>query len=238
LTTTEIFIVLKTWLNNILNASTTTIGNCVFTNGSSTITGTNFITNGVVTNDGFVKRTSDNIDFFAKVLSFTETAITLYSNYMGTSGSGVAGEYIASYIPVIRGEQSAPKPKSNYLVIHQPMPVIEYASGNYSKADNTGTVTTTNHYQATINIEEIGFEDNGDKLRLLLNSLRLQTTKDYFKASKVSILRNEGIVPIPSLTENKWELRSNMDLIILFPDEGTYKPGYIEIVEFDGTYNT
>jgi hypothetical protein len=149
---------------------------------------------------------------------------------------------------IIRGEQSSPKPAKNYMVIHQPMSLIEYASGNYSKADNTGTVVTTNHWQATISIEEVGYFDNGDKLRLILNSLRLQDTKDYFKTSKVSILRHEGITPIPQLTENIWapipqlteniwELRSNLDLIILFPDEGTFQPGFIETVEFEGTYN-
>lgn len=236
MTTTEIYIVLKTWISNILN-TTTTIGNCIFTNGSPTITGTNFITNGIISNDGFVKRTSDELDFFSKVESFTETTITLYNDYLGTSGSSVAGEYISSFVPIIRGEQSAPKPKNNYIVIHQPMSVFEYSSGNYSKADNAGIVTYTNHWQATITIAEIGFEDNGDKLRTLNNSLRLQTTKDYFSSSKVSILRNEGITPIPALTENKWELRSNIDYIVLFPDEGTYTPGFIETVEFEGTYN-
>lgn len=138
---------------------------------------------------------------------------------------------------IIRGEQNASKPANEYMVIHQPISVIEYSSGNYSKADSDGNVNYSNHWQGTVTLEEVGYEDNGDRLRLLINSLRLQDTKDYFKASKVSILRNEGILPIPSLIENKWELRSNMDLIILFPDEGTYKPGFIEIVEFNGTYN-
>lgn len=236
MTTTAIFTVLKTWINNILNNDKTTIGNCIFINGSKTITGTNFITDGIVTVNGFVKRTSDNIDFFAKVASFTETTITLYENYMGASGTTVPGEYIASYIPVIRGEQAAPKPKSNYMVIHQPMAVVEYASGNYSKANDSGVVTYTNHYQGTISIEEVGFTDNGDKLRALLNSLRLDYVKEYFRTSKVSILRHENITPVPDLTNDLWELRSNLDFIILFPDEGTYTPGFIETVEFTGTY--
>ena len=145
---------------------------------------------------------------------------------------------ILGSIIIMKGEQNAPKPAANYFVIHQPMSLIEYSSGNYSKADNTGTVSYTNHWQATITLEEIGYPGiNGDKLRILLNSLRLQDTKDYFKASKISILRNEGIIPIPQLSENIWELRSTLDLIVLFPDEGTYQPGFIETVEFEGTYN-
>jgi len=152
-------------------------------------------------------------------------------------------------IPIIRGEQSAPKPKKEYMVIHQPMSVNEYASGNDDKIrkviDDEGTpqevihgyLDYTKHYQATVSLEEIGFADNGDNLRALKNSLRLQTIKDYFRSSKVSILRTETITPIPQVDENIWELRTTMDLIILFPDEGTYEPGYIETVEFTGEYN-
>jgi len=152
-------------------------------------------------------------------------------------------------IPIIRGEQSAPKPKKEYIVIHQPMTVQEYASGNESKArkviDDEGTedevihgyIDFAKHYQATISLEEVGFTDNGDNLRTLKNSLRMQDIKDYFRSSKVSILRTETITPIPQIIENIWELRSTMDLIILFPDEGTYDPGFIETVEFEGVYD-
>jgi len=150
-------------------------------------------------------------------------------------------------IPVIRGEQSAPRPKSEYIVIHQPMSRKEYASGNFWKGDKTVTgvapnqVITTKvdyakHWQATISIEEVGFLDNGDKLQTLLDSLNLQTQKDYFRTSKISILRCEGINPIPSVSENIWELRSNMDLIVLYPTESSYDPSIIETVESTGTY--
>jgi hypothetical protein len=144
---------------------------------------------------------------------------------------------LGSSVHVIRGEQSAPKPAKEYMVIHQPMTVQEYASGNETKADTDGNIDYTKHYQATISLEEVGFTDNGDKLRTLKNSLRMQDIKDYFRNSKVSILRTETITPIPAITENIWELRTTMDLIILFPDEGTYTPGYIETVEFEGVYN-
>lgn len=146
---------------------------------------------------------------------------------------------LTSNVIVVAGEQNMSKPANDYFVLHQPMSLIEYSSGNYSMADNTGKITYTNHWQATITLEEIGYKNlNGDKLRTLLNSLRLQDTKDYFRNSKVSILRHEGIKPIPQLSENIWELRSTLDLIILFPDEGTFQQGFIETVEFEGTYNT
>ena len=143
---------------------------------------------------------------------------------------------LGSHYEVIRGEQASPRPKKEYLVMHQPMAVQEYASGNFGSADDEGNIDYVMHWRGTISIEEVGFEDNGDKLRTLLNSLKQQDIKDYFRESKVTILRNEGINPIPQLTENIWELRSNMDLIILFPDEGTYQPGYIETVEINTTY--
>lgn len=147
-----------------------------------------------------------------------------------------------SYI-IIRGEQSSPRPKKEYIVIHQPFSRREYATGNFFGGDKTivgETITTkvdyAKHWQATISIEEVGFEDNGDKLQELLDSLNLQTIKDYFRNSKISILRCEGINPIPSITENIWELRSNMDLIVLYPKEDSYDPSIIETVEFEGTY--
>ena len=143
---------------------------------------------------------------------------------------------LGSHYEVIRGETSAPRPKKEYLVIHQPMALQEYSSGNFFPADDEGNVEYKKHWQGTISIEEVGFQDNGDKLRTLLDSLRLQTTRDYFRSSKVSILREEGINPIPQLTENIWELRTNLDLIILFPDEGTYQPGYINTVKINTTY--
>ena len=146
-------------------------------------------------------------------------------------------------IPIIRGEQSAPKPAKEYIVIHQPMSLREYATGNESKGRKVidgdiihGYIDYTRHWQATISIEEVGFEDNGDKLRSLINSLNRQDIKSYFRNSKISILRNEGITPIPSLSDNIWELRTDIDLIILFPDEGTYEPGIIESVEITTNY--
>ena len=150
---------------------------------------------------------------------------------------------------IIRGELSTPKPAKKYFVIHQPISPVMYASGNYSKGRKViehegepeeeihGYVDYVNHWQATVSLEEVGFTDNGDKLRELINSLRRRDILSYFRNSKVSILRTENITPIPQLSENIWELRSNVDLIILFPDEGTYEPGIIETVEFEGTYN-
>lgn len=156
---------------------------------------------------------------------------------------------LGSSILVTRGQQSSPKPAKEFFVIHQPMALVEYSTGNesmaYEEIENEGQpdeiihgyVDYVRHWQATITIEEVGYEDNGDKLRQLLNSLRNQDIKSYFRSSDVSILRHEGITPIPQIAENIWELRSSLDLIIIFPDEGTYEPGYIETIEFEGTYN-
>jgi hypothetical protein len=241
MTQTEIFTILKTWISNVLNTPTS-IGNCNFTNGSKIITGTNFITNGIIQNGGFVKVTSHNLDFYSKIESFTNTQITLVNEYLGATSTNVLSDYISSFIPIVRGEQSASYPKKEFIVLHQPISCIQINSSTWNKtrvvitgtAPNQikqGFIDYVNHWQGTVSIEEFGFKDNGDKLRQLIGSLERPDIKNYFVSSKLSILRNEGINPIPQLSGNTWELRSNVDLIILFPDEGTYESGYIESVE-------
>ena len=142
-------------------------------------------------------------------------------------------------ITIIRGEQNAPAPSDHYIILHQPLTVRKVGSGNFDvSTDDEGNQNYEMHYEGTLSVEEYGGIDNGDNLRILLDSLRRTDILNYFRASKVSILRNAGIQPIPQLLENNWELRSNMDLIILFPDEVTYQPGYFDTVEAPvGTFN-
>lgn len=141
-------------------------------------------------------------------------------------------------IQIIFGEQDSPAPSDHYIVIHQPFAIQQLGSGNWEMSTTTGeegTVLYNYHQQGTMQIEEVG--GHGDNLRLVMNSLVRQDIKELFTENNVSILRINSINPNNTNIENTWELRSIVDLIILFPDEGSYDAGYIETVDVNGTYS-
>lgn len=141
-------------------------------------------------------------------------------------------------IDIIYGEQNAPAPETPYIVIHQPFALTRIGNGNFEMSETVGeedTMLYSLNWQGTLSIEEIG--GRGDYIKTVLNTMMKQSTKEYFREEKVSILRVEELRPNNELSENIWELRSIVDLIILFPDEGSYEQQYIEVAEMEGSYS-
>ena len=133
-------------------------------------------------------------------------------------------------IHIIYGEQSAPRPDSNYIVIHKPIPMRKQGHGYRSESDDEGNTTIRNNYEATISIETVGEETF--YLRLLLDSTDMQQVKDYWRINLISFLRNEGILSIPAITENVWELRTTMDIFMLVPELTIENTSYIEEIDY------
>lgn len=235
MTIDELINIMIGWFRLVL-MSETDIGICAFTNGSTTVTGTDFITNGVIQAGGYVKLETDPKVRFAKVASVdSETTLTLEEAYAGAT-STADGVYSPDYIDIIRSTENAPRPsESKYLVIHKPFGQLKQGKGNYSDADDTGKVDICNRYEATIRIEEVfGF---GDNLRTVINTSNRQDVLDYFRENEVSIMRIDTLAPNNDFEENLWEDRTIVDIFALFVDRSDYTPGYIETAEVTGTYN-
>jgi len=140
-------------------------------------------------------------------------------------------------LEVIFGSQNAPAPDGEYILINRPFAFQKIGRGNWQMSEETGEEDQMNytiHYQCTISIEDV--LGGGDVLRLLINSLNRQDIKDYFTESLVSVMKTETITPSNLQMGEFWELRSVLDLIIQFSDCGSYEAGYIETVDFTGTY--
>lgn len=142
---------------------------------------------------------------------------------------------------IIFSNRNAPNPSLPYFVIHDP-PVSnqDLGRGNWGKWEFTnepqdeGEVCYTKQYEASISLEEVG--GSGDVMKLLLNSLNRQDIKDLFSSNKVGFLRNEPINPATDITEDLITRRAIMDIFVSIVDEGSYDPGYIDTVDYDGTY--
>ena len=144
-------------------------------------------------------------------------------------------------IPIIYSNQNAPRPDVPYFLIHRPpVSTIDQGTGNTEgwnftdEEEDEGEVHLVKQYESAIRLEEIG--GDGNTLLYLNDSLMRQDIKSLFRASKLSILRNENINPSTDITENYIEKRAMMDIFVFWQTENDYDPSYIGTVEFEGTY--
>lgn len=133
-------------------------------------------------------------------------------------------------IPIIFGEQNAPRPDSDYIVIHKPIPMNKQGHGDRSYSDDSGITTIRNNYESTISIECVGKETY--YLRLLLESTDTQEVKEFWQTRNVSYLRNAGILSIPNMTENQWELRTTVDIFMLVLSSIEEDTSYINDIDY------
>lgn len=218
---------LLSWADKAIN-DPVTIGSCTFTKGSTTVTGTNFVTNNVVQADGFVK--VDSKTFYYQVASVdSETEITLTKAYTNSTETANAS-YSDIGLNIIHGKENAPKPGVSYMSIHQPINVRKIGRAAQGYSDNSGDTNIISNYEASVTFEVVGLLS--DYLRMLLDSIEKQVIKDYLRNLNLSFMRNENILDTSDMTENKWTLRSSVDIFILYPHETTENTSYIGDVEF------
>lgn len=141
-------------------------------------------------------------------------------------------------IPIIFGEQNAPAPieEGAYIVIHQPMINTKIGYARKSGVNINGDQTIGSDYEVTVQLDEIA--GKGDLLQILIESIERPSIQQLFKNKRVSFMRNENINRIPNMTENIWELRSTVDIILAYGYGIIENVNWIEEVENpEGTYN-
>ncbi len=134
-------------------------------------------------------------------------------------------------IDIIHGSQNAPRPSSSYIVIHQPINTRKIGRSDRSYSDTDGNTNIVSNYEASVTIEAVGLLT--DYLRLILDSIEKQSIRDYLNTKNISFMRSENIIPISDMTENEWELRTSVDIFVLYPHETTENASYIGSVDWN-----
>lgn len=228
----EIMVTMFQFVDLVINAPIA-IPAVTFTSGSANITGTGFTT---FLNPGLHIKSSSSDNWYTVQTVVSNTLAILTALYTDITATQTA--YISTVGKVIiRSNQNISAPNvDNYLIIQKPFAVRKRGlMGNWSKANTSGIVKFTTHYEATITIEEE--KGTGQTLRKLITATNRQDVKDFFYGKKISILADVGIKPLNILMGNEWEDRAILDFFILFTDEDTYIPGYIQTTDVQGTYN-
>lgn len=144
-------------------------------------------------------------------------------------------------ITIIQAYEDAPPPDpslGNYITI-DPTPqrnkIGRFSSGDMQDPvgppTDPGTRTLVNQYEGSIQLREVGGNDN---LRILIDSISRQEIKDLWSASSVAYLRESNIQFIPILQGMKWRKESFVDIMIGIP-EGTLETNqWIADVEYSG----
>ena len=138
-------------------------------------------------------------------------------------------------ILIIFSDQNAPSGVEEYIVIQKPFDSQDpVGSGNVTKTDSTGKVTITQNWEATLNISEE--RSANEYLPLLSNTLNFYQVKEYFRDKDLSIL---NILSNNNITRQEGSQRikgASMDVRVAYTITETDTPGYINTVDFDGTY--
>jgi len=133
-------------------------------------------------------------------------------------------------VPVVYGSEDFPQPKTLYLVIHQPFTSIP--QDNYGAPDTEANGIRKHYafFEHTVSIEEVN--GNGKLLVTLQKSLEWESVGLVLATNNIVVRRFEGIVPIPQLFENKWQLRSVCDFHVANIEIDEDNTSYIEDVEY------
>ncbi len=237
---TDVYNFVYDWLEFVINNSTS-IGTITVTNGSKTVTGTDFITNGIIQVNSYI-RLGEN--YWGQVSTIdSETMLTLKNNYRGATGTGI-GYYSDVGMEIIIGSQNVSSSDKRYIVIHEP-PVSNRRQGNTQNNSIRsvdigggvlkGRVSKSNTYRCSISLEEVQGQDLLSKLE---DTIEDENVVALFKASgDISFEEMLEGAQNTSETGNFFEKRYIQDVVLLYTIESQYDGDYIETVDFTGTYN-
>ena len=141
-------------------------------------------------------------------------------------------------IPIIQSHQNVPAPSEEDRYI-----VIDYAPnrdriGRASSADTNESTNTRKHvndYEYTTEIWEVN--GNGDLLAVILDSIERQEIRNMWDDANFALRRQGDITFIPSdNNEEYWKKECMVELIIGTATETIENAGWIEDIEYEGTF--
>lgn len=243
MTEKQVYDFLYDWIDYVVNPKTT-IGTCVFTPGLNVVTGTNFITGGIIQVGSYVKLGTDDSSFFAKIDSIdSETQITLSEVYDSEAIGGTGeGQLTDEYIPIVIGSENVPAVSSTYIVIDEP-PISNRKVGNtqvksnYVDGGDNPKTNYSNTYEMSVSIIEVN--NSGIYIPALEETIEEPEIMDLWQAQNDISFQNMGAgANINAILGDIIEKRYSQDVFLLYTKDKTIDSEIIEEVQIsERNYN-
>jgi hypothetical protein len=140
-------------------------------------------------------------------------------------------------LPVIASHQNAPRPTdgSPYIVLERSPGRTRIGRSYATVADALGNQSLYEDWEDVWVLEEVNGE--GDRVARLLESTERQDIISLFAGNGTAYLGQAS--PINALREqenDRWYYRHTVEIRLGIRSQTDYTPGYIETVDYDGTY--
>ncbi len=144
------------------------------------------------------------------------------------------GESISIVVSQEGAVPSVPDPTGPYVIIDARPARVRMGRGQVGAVDALGNQTIVNDYEDTWSLAEVnGF---GDRLRRLIESQDRQDIRDRFAAANLAYRGEESeIAETSGQIGGQWRYRHSVKIRIGLVSVTTYRPGYIETVQYQGT---